>query len=46
MAALRLQDGADEQDDLHAQRELRELLAEAVQRGASDLHLEPIEEGY
>ncbi|MEM6504108.1 MAG: ATPase, T2SS/T4P/T4SS family [Planctomycetota bacterium] len=46
MAALRLHDGADEQDDLHAQHELRELLADAVKRGASDLHLEPIEGGY
>ncbi|MEM6259501.1 MAG: ATPase, T2SS/T4P/T4SS family [Planctomycetota bacterium] len=46
MAALRLQDEAGKQDDPQARRELRELLADAVQRGASDLHLEPTEEGY
>ena len=46
MAALRLQVEANEQVDLHEQRELSDLIADAVRCGASDLHLEPTESGY
>ncbi|MEO0476818.1 MAG: ATPase, T2SS/T4P/T4SS family [Planctomycetota bacterium] len=46
MSALRLHKQSDGLDDPDEQGELSDLIGEAIQRGASDLHLEPIENGY
>lgn len=46
MNRLRLKQGVEKGETAEAPAEVDALLAEAMQRGASDLHLEPVAEGY
>lgn len=46
MAGVRLRMQEDEPTDAQEQSELCGLIGDAVRRGASDLHLEPVNQGY